>query len=188
MVSTPRRMSLESFLALHEFDPGLELIDGVVVQKVSPSRLHGLIQPHLATRIDNYARPRRLARAFSELRTRVGRDSLLPDVAVYRWDRVARSPSGRVLPGSADEAPDIAIEIRSPEQTVEELVAKCRRYLANGTAIALVVVPETETVRRLGRDGTDRTLGGDDLIDLEAVLPGLRLTVAEIFAPIVDDA
>jgi Uma2 family endonuclease len=175
-----QRMTLEAFLELPEEKPALELIDGVVVQKVAPQWEHSLLQPSLAELINRFARPRRLAVATTELRATYGRDSLVPDLAVYRWDRIPRNEQGDVV-SEPPETADIAVEIVSPSQRVRDLVDKCRRYLANGTSIALVVDPETRVVVRLGADGRAQTLRGDDRIDLDLVLPGFRLTVREVF-------
>ncbi|MBA2447513.1 MAG: Uma2 family endonuclease [Chloroflexi bacterium] len=56
-----RRLTLEEFLELPEESPALELIDGMVTQKVAPQWLHGLLQVGFAGLINDYARPRKLA-------------------------------------------------------------------------------------------------------------------------------
>ena len=180
MAITQRRMTLEEFLRLPEEEPYLELIDGMVMQKVAPQWLHSVLQPNLAAIINHHARPRKLAIAATELRATVGPDSLVPDVAVYRWERIPRGEDGKLLnflPGT----PDIAIEIVSPDQTVREMVAKCRRYLANGAQVALAVDPDSETVVRVHPDGSTMTLRGDDRLDLSPVLPDFELTIRNLF-------
>src|SRR4051794_34470300 len=104
-----RRMTLDEFLELPEEKPSLELIGGVVRQKVSPQEQHGALQFDLAELINRYARPRRLARVFTELRFIVGGDFVVPDISVYRWDRVNRLPSGEI--GNIYSGPpDIVVE------------------------------------------------------------------------------
>lgn len=180
MALTERRLTLEEFLKLPDEKPALELIDGVVKQKVSPQWLHGLLQPDLAAIINRYARPRKLAAALTEIREAFGRDSLVPDVGVYRWERLPRTATGR-LANAAPAPPDIAIEIRSPGQRLDDLVDKCRRYLGHGAQLGLVVDPENESVIRVvpGRDPV--TLRGDDQIDFGPVLPNFELTVGALF-------
>jgi Uma2 family endonuclease len=176
-----QRMTLEQFLELPEEKPALELIDGVVVQKVAPQWEHSVLQFQVARLFNVFAQPLKLAFAVPELRASYGRDSLVPDVAVYRWERIPRNELGEVV-SDPPETADIAVEIVSPSQRVRDLVDKCRRYIANGTSIALVVDPETRVVVRLGPDGRVETLRGNDRIDLDLVLPGFRLTVQELFA------
>lgn len=113
-------MTLEAFLRLPEDEPSLEYWDGRVTQKVSPQGKHGMLQGGFLGLINGYVVPRKLAMAIPELRATYSGGSPVPDVAVYRWDRVPRDPDGAV----ADvflEPPDIAVEIVSPEQSVKEL-------------------------------------------------------------------
>ncbi|MCI0344928.1 MAG: Uma2 family endonuclease, partial [Chloroflexi bacterium] len=107
MAITQRRLTLEEFLELPEESPALELIDGVVSQKVAPQWVHGHFQAAIAAIINQIAGPRKLARAFTEIREAHGRDSLVPDVGVYRWDRIPRSPTGRLV-NAPPIPPDIA--------------------------------------------------------------------------------
>ena len=180
MAITKRRMTVEEFLELPEEKPYLELVDGEVVQKPVPQEEHGWLQSILAELFNGFGRRRKIAAALTELQGIYGRDVLLPDVAVYRWERLPRTAEGR-LANVHGGPPDIAIEIVSPGQSVAQMIAKCRRYLANGVRIALVVDPQTESVTLLRPDRSVTTLRGGDRIDLDAILPGFELTVRELF-------
>jgi Uma2 family endonuclease len=176
-----KRMTLEEFLRLRERKPALEYIDGEVTQKVSPKAKHSVLQLEAALSINEYARPKRLARAFPELRTTFAGRSLVPDVSVYRWERIPTTPAGEIE-DDFFEPPDIAVEIISPGQTITRLRERCRWYVEHGVGIALLVVPRRRVVYRYHpRDG-ERALTGDDHIDLAEVLPGFELTVAALFA------
>ena len=181
-ISVPaRRLTLDEFLALPEAEPPLELEpDGTVAEKVSPKGRHSTLQYTLTAHINRFAQPVRLAFAFPELRVTFGGVSRIPDVAVYRWDRVPRTPDGRV----ADDfltPPDMAVEIVSPDQRVTALIRRCLWYVANGVRIALLVDPHDESVL-LFRAGADMVvLRGADAIDLTDVLPRFTHTVGELF-------
>lgn len=181
MAITERRMTLEEFLRLPEEEPPLEYLEGVVTQKVSPQGKHGTLEGELTALFNGYAKPRRLARAIPELRTSYGGGSPVPDIAVYRWDRIPVDPDGTVA-NVFREPPDIAIEIVSPEQSVPKLVEKCEWYVRHGVSIALLVHPYREWVRLFRPDAEPQVLRGGDRIDLDAVLPGFELTVEELFA------
>lgn len=176
-----RRMTLEEFLRLPEEKPALEYLDGVVTQKVSPQGQHGVLEFAVAASINGYGLPRRLARAIPELRATYGGWSPVPDVAVYRWDRVPLTPDGKVA-NRFTEPPDIAVEIVSPEQSVGDLLDKCRWYVDHGVTIALVVDPEHELVWEVRPGAEPHVPRGRDRIDLDAVLPGFELTVDGLFA------
>ncbi len=173
-------MTPEEFLKLPEEKPAFELIEGMVVQKVSPQEQHSALQTGFAEAVNAFGRPRRLGLALPELRGRFGAEVLVPDVAVYRWDRLPRTVAGE-LANVYQGPPDIAVEIVSPEQSVREMVAKCRRYIAEGVSIALVVDVDHRTVTRLDEQESETVLRGDDRIDLDRVLPGFTLTVRHLF-------
>ena len=181
MAIQQRRMTLEEFLRLPEEEPPLEYLDGEVTQKVSPQGQHGTLQPAIWWLFTDFAVPRRLARAFTELRATYAGGSPVPDVAVYRWDRVPLTPEGKVA-NVFREPPDIAVEIVSPDQSVPKIVEKCRWYVAHGVRIALLVDPDHLTVWLFRPDAEPAVLRGADRIDLDAVLPGFELTVDALFA------
>jgi Uma2 family endonuclease len=104
----------------------------------------------------------------------------VPDVAVYRWERIPLTPAGELVE-DFDIAPDIAIEIVSPEQSVNYLMRRCLWYVANGVRIALLIDPKDRSVL-LFRPGVQPVaLANRDAIDLTDVLPGFQLSVSELF-------
>jgi Uma2 family endonuclease len=183
MAISQRRMTLPEFLQLPEDEPALEYEAGVVKQKVSPKGPHSKLQVQLARLFDNFAAPIKLASAFTELRTTFGGDSLVPDVAVYRWERIPRDSAGRVAEDFFTP-PDLAVEILSPGQSQRDLIKRCRWYVENGVQIVLHLDPRNETVLLFLAGTEPNLLTRDDLIDLDLVLPGLRLTVRELFSPL----
>jgi Uma2 family endonuclease len=103
----------------------------------------------------------------------------VPDVAVYRWERITRTPGGRVA-NRFTEPPDIAIEILSPDQSRRELHQKCLGLVARGVRAALLVDADRDAVT-LFRPGQDPgTLREAEAIDLDDIIPGLRLTVEAV--------
>jgi Uma2 family endonuclease len=171
---------LGQFLALPEREPALEFADGRVTQKVSPLGEHARLQSAFCSLLNNYGEPRRIAMAFTEIRTTFAGRSLVPDIGVYRWPRIPRRADG-LIETYFRTPPDIAVEIFSPGQVLSDEQNKCRWYVANGVLIALFVHHPSRTVTRFTPDGEQR-LRGDDRIDLDAVAPGFALTVAELFA------
>jgi Uma2 family endonuclease len=180
MAVTEKPITLEEFLKLPEKKPALEFEDGRVTQKVSPKGRHSVLQSSGAEYINQFARPRKLAFAFTELRTTYAGASLVPDVAVYRWERIPRDESGDVE-DDFWEPPDIAIEIVSPQQSVAGLIRRCVRFNENGVPIALLVDPGARSVIDFRPNMPPRSLVADDPIDLTQVLPGFALTVRELF-------
>ena len=180
MAISQRRMTLQEFLRLPEEKPALELIDGRVTQKVSPTLPHGWIQLKLATRINDHAQPRRLGLAIPELRVAFAESSPVPDIAVLRWNRLTTDESG-ALSYEVPAAPDVAIEIRSPGQTVQRQLARCRWLVSSGVQLAYLVDPLEHLVYRVEPDASIDELPADGALTFGDVIPGLSIPIAELF-------
>src|SRR5579863_3315532 len=97
MMALPReRLTLEEFLSLPEEEPALEYEDGEVTRKVSPKGKHGLLQPYVWEFFKEASKATGSAIAFTELRASYGGRSYVPDVSVYRTDRVPVDRNGEV--------------------------------------------------------------------------------------------
>lgn len=186
MAIARQRLTLEEFLCLPESEPALEYWRGEVTQKVSPKGPHGAIQYGFGRRIDDVGPLRRLVRVFTETRVTFASISTVPDLIVYRRERVPRDVSGRVAEDFT-VPPDVAVEILSRGQSPRELVARCRWYVEHGVPLAIFADP-LRGVARLFRTGAESgDLRGSDLLDLGDVLPDFALTVDELFAPLAAD-
>lgn len=166
------RMSEKEYLALPEEKPYLEYADGVVLQKPMPNIEHTLLTGHLIVELGLYARRVR-GHVGPEARVRFteGANYRLPDVSFW-------SSPGR----PADDAvPTLAIEVRSPGQTVGELRQKCRFFRRNGVHVAWLVDPETRTVEVFESDRDAETLAAPAVLSSPA-LPGFELDLAALFA------
>lgn len=181
MAITSTTLTLEQFLALPEEEPSLEYVDGVVTQKVSPKARHSALRAELIERLNQSSRPGEVARAFPELRTTFAGASRVPDVAVYRWERIPRDANGEIEDDVLDP-PDIAIEIVSPGQSVNGLNRRCLWYVTHGVPMALLVDPVDKSVLAFRSDGGVSAWHGSDRIDLSEILPEFELTVEQLFA------
>lgn len=172
-----QRMTLKEFLALPEEKPALEYIDGVVRQKVAAKPVHADIQSFLIETLRPFARRRRLGVVMSAARFVTPTWAPVPDVVFYRRERlhVRRAPADFV------EAPDLAIEIISPGQTLADEVQKCLDFLENGTIVALLILPAEEAVFEFRQQHPLNVLRGDDPLPVDDLLPGLGLTVRDLF-------
>lgn len=181
-----KQMTLEEFLALAEQQPALEFEDGVVTRKVSPKGKHSLIQVSLAELINGSTRAKRQAIALTELRSSFGGRSYVPDVSVYRWERIPRDDDGTIA-NDFTEPPDVAVEIVSPEQRVNALIRRCLWYVSHGVAVALLVDPEDESIVVFRAGPSTEALAESDTIDLSDVAPGLSLTVRQVIGSLTLD-
>ncbi len=181
MTQTTARMALAEFLALPEKKPALEYEEGRATQKVSPKGQHSRLQGALVALFEGANQRRQPVLAFPELRTTFGGRSYVPDVSVYRRERVPRTPDGEVA-NDFLVPPDIAVEIVSPGQSVNALVRRCLGYTGQGVQAALLVDPADRSVILFRPGAAPAALRGADQIDLSDILPDFRLTVPDLFA------
>lgn len=109
-------ITLEKFLQLPETKPASEFIHGQIIPKPMPQGEHSTLQGELTTVINAVAKAQKIAIAYPELRCTFDGASVIPDVSVFRWQRIPRSASGRVA-NRFELYPDWATEILSPEQS-----------------------------------------------------------------------
>ena len=111
-VVKPLSLTLEKFLNLPETKPASEYIDGEIIQKPMPKTRHSRLQGKLIDAINEVTEARQIAYAFPELRCTFGGRSIIPDVAVFRWQYIGLDENGEPL-DDVLVAPNWTIEILS---------------------------------------------------------------------------
>jgi Uma2 family endonuclease len=145
VIATKSKLTLEEFLKLPETKPASEFIYGEIIQKPMPQGEHSLIQTTFCEVINGVAKKQKIAIAFPELRCTFGGQSIVPDVAIFKWERIPLNPSGRIA-NRFELNPDWAIEILSPNQRQTKVLSSllhCSRY---GTELGWLIDPEEESV------------------------------------------
>jgi hypothetical protein len=80
--------------------------------------------------------------------------------------------------GFFEGPPDAAFEVVSPGDTYTEIEEKTLQWLRAGVRVVLVVDPRTKTARAHRANSTTRV---EDVIEIDDVIPGWRLSLAELF-------
>jgi Uma2 family endonuclease len=106
----------------------------------------------------------------------------VPDVFVVAKSRV--NPEATVKGGWLQAAPDLAIEVVSPNDSAAGLDLKIHQYLENGTSTVWVVYPQTHRVMVYRGSGIRAELSESMDLTEPDLLPGFHLTVREIFPEI----
>jgi Uma2 family endonuclease len=146
MVQTPlKSISLEEFLALPETKPASEYIDGEIIQKPMPKVKHSILQGELVPAINAKLKTQKVAWAFPELRCTFAGRSIVPDIAVFTWNRLSFDQTGDITDDFVS-VPDWTIEILSPEQSSTTVIKKVLRCLANGCQMGWLIDPDDFSV------------------------------------------
>ncbi len=168
----------DTFLAKPEnADRLFELINGEIVEKV-PTQRHGVISVNITTPLKLDIKRRGSGRVSVESRHQLPNDpdnARLPDISYY-----ADASQLSISRGAVPTMPDLAIEIKSPEDSYTTLRDKAGYYLANGTKVVWLVYPEKRAVEVLTLDDFE-FFYEDDMIEGGDLLPGFSLPVREIF-------
>lgn len=101
-----------------------------------------------------------------------------PDVSFTRRDRL---PNGKPAKGHSKIAPDLVVEVVSPNDLAENLLGKVNDFLAAGVRMVWVVNPTDRTVYVHGAGGPSRPLRIGDRLEGGDVLPGFSCPVAALF-------
>ncbi len=179
MTTLTQPIALEAFLQLPETQPASELIDGEIIQKPMPQGEHSLIQVTLCETINQVAKPQKLAMAFPELRCVFGGDAIVPDIAVFRWERIPLNPSGRVA-NRFESHPDWVIEILSPDQSQTKVLSKLLHCSQHGTELGWLIDPEDESILVVFPEQRVQLLKGNSLLPVLKEV-GVELTGNQIF-------
>jgi len=142
MVKAPNQaLTLLEFLELPETKPASEYIDGAIIQKPVPQGKHSILQRELSFFLTTRFRLENNAQAFPELRSTFGARSLVPDIAVFRSERIPRDSDGEVA-NRFDLPPDWIIEMLSPNQSQTKVVCNILHCLEYGTEMGWLLDPE----------------------------------------------
>jgi Uma2 family endonuclease len=78
-------------------------------------------------------------------------------------------------------APDIVVEVLSPNESSQKLKEKIVEYFANGSKLVLVIDPKVRAVTVYRSPEKAETLRETQTLDCSLVLPGFACKVSEIF-------
>jgi Uma2 family endonuclease len=172
-------ITVEELIRLPDDGNKYERVKGVL--KVSPA---GHEQEYfgswLITLLTNFVRPRKLGQVYGSnagYRLPNG-DIRAPDVSFVRQERI---PGGYPPKGFAEYPPDLAVEVLSPNQKLQDLGEKVGEFLDWGTPLVWVLAPDTRSVTVYRSLTEVHTLGPDDELSGEEVIPGFRVRVGELF-------
>jgi Uma2 family endonuclease len=157
-----------------------ELIDGVLVEK-TVGYLESLLAVNFCRLLANFVREHDLGIVLGAdglTRLRPGQIRI-PDAAFISWDRIPN----RYLPEQPfwDRGLDLAVEVISHGNTSQEMNRKLADYFAAGVRAVWYVYPKSREVVVYSSPTQSVKLQENDTLDGSPVLPGFKLSLAELF-------
>ncbi len=160
-----------------------ELIDGQLVERTM-STLASYVAGQVLWLLQSFCARNRLGWVFPEGITyqcfpAAPGQVRKADTSFIRLDRLSAAQATEE--GHCPIAPDLAVEVLSPNDLAYEIDRKVREFLAAGVKLVWVVNPEVRTVQVHRPEGAGAILHEQDELSGEDVLPGFRCRVGEFF-------
>lgn len=175
--TTPeRRITIEEFEGMPEFEERYELIDGKLVEKPMPKFEHTDIGWFILKTYDRFDPDEKIGTMRHETSVRIHDDAPVPDLSFWL---AARRPT-RKTPISP--RPDLAVEIQSQDQSLKSLFDKAADYISAGVQIVWVIQPNKKLVHifRPGQEVPEIVRKTGELSG-ESLIPGFKLSLKALF-------
>ncbi len=181
-MSTRVEMNAEELLRRSAEIGRAEIRRGELIRMGPSGARHGKVTVRAGRRLDEFVQSRRLGEVFgAETGFILERDPDTVRGADAAFVSAARLPGGEIPAGFFPGAPDLAVEVLSPDDRASEVEEKVGEYLHAGARAVWVLNPKTRSLTTYAPGGVARLLGPDDVLDGGEVLPGFSIRVAEFF-------
>jgi len=180
-----RRWTIADVAALPEELPSgpvdFELNNGRLVAMAPPGDVHGAIQLKIGRQLLSQGEDAGLGKARTEVGVVLRRnpDRLVGPDALFIAKKslpLRYSPEGYL-----ETIPELAVEIRSKNDSADELARKTADYLEAGVEVVWIADPQAKTVTAYRRDVQPQVFSQQDELTIATVIPGFRVAVAELF-------
>ena len=172
-------MTAEELLRANISDKRTELVRGRLIVREPAGYQHGAVAMSLSARLYQHidlTRAGQLLAAETGFTLARNPDTVrAPDIAFVRRERIPAEQRG-----FPEMAPDLAVEVLSPDDRPGETLAKVADWLEAGAALVWVIDPERRVARIYRQDGTESVLAETDALQGEEVLPGFSCSLATV--------
>ncbi len=182
MSTAVETVTAEELLKMPDDGFRYELIRGELNKMPPPGHVHGRVAMEFGWRLAQHVKANGLGTVYAAetgFLLETDPDTVrAPDCAFVSRERLAAIGDVEgYLPG----APDLAVEVISPGDTYTEVEEKAIEWLANGSAMVLVLNPRKRTVT-IYRSLTDITiLDQNAVLDISDVVADFKVSVKDLF-------
>lgn len=174
--------TVDDYLAVPDEYPRYELLEGEMIEMVSPNSRHQRVLGRLAKLLGNYCTAHHLGEVFiAPLDVILSRTVVVqPDLFFIAQSRLAELVGERIT-----GAPDLLVEILSPSTSTRDLNQKRKLYARAGVTEYWIVDPEDNTIEIQRLQGTVLSTlalysAGETLAS--PLLAGLSIALEGVFA------
>jgi len=179
-------ITLDRFLTQPETKPASEYINGSIYQKPRQQGQHSRLQLKFCNTVNAVTEDKQIALALPELRCSFGDRSIVPDVAVFRWERLPVNAEGEIE-NVFPIYPDWVIEILLPEQAPMRVISNILHCLKHGTEMGWLLFPKERSLLIFQRDRQPIEINSEIHASKKLLVPNfleaeLSLTLEQVFS------
>jgi Uma2 family endonuclease len=182
MAVEPRLMTAAELEHLPDDGQRHELVRGELRTMAPTNSLHARATSRFDRSLGNYVEAHDLGEVLAGdpgFLLTVNPDTVrAPDIAFIqreRWDAVTQERGFWV------GAPDLAVEIISPNDLYTEVEEKVADFLEHGTPLVLVVNPRRQTIAAHRPGQPVHKYAGNEVVQAEDIIPGWSLALPDLF-------
>ena len=182
MTITHKPVTAEELLLMPDDGIRRELVEGEVQEMNPAGNVHGRIAARFSARLFQYVEHHGIGIVFAAetgFKISSNPDTVrAPDVAFVRRERVEQVGE---VEGYWPGAPDLAVEVVSPNDSFAGVEEKVATWLGAGTRPVVVIEPRTKTVTVRSSRTEIRVLTGGDVLEVGDAVPGWKIPVDDVF-------
>jgi Uma2 family endonuclease len=165
-----------------------ELVNGRLVLVPPSFYSSSMVAMTLAVIVGSFVRAHKLGICAGEsggvITTRDPDSVRAPD---FSFVSSARVPAGGVPRRHYFDSPDLVVEVMSPSDRLSNLFRKIEEYLAAGSRLAWLIIPDERAAFVFHPGQPPAVLTGDAALDGEDVIPGFSVPLTELWAGLADE-
>jgi len=179
MSSTTHLVSAEQLIKIASDQHRYELIKGELLTMSPPGGEHGKVAMNLSAPLATHIKRYDLGISFiaeTGFKLESNPDTVLaPDFAFIAKNRI-----DEVTKGYVEIAPDLVVEVISPDERKARVERKTLQWLSFGVRSVWLVRPDNGTIETISLNGKRRLFERSAVLSDE-VVPGFELRLSEIF-------
>lgn len=182
-LTVTKPITADDLLAMPDDGWRYELVEGELRRMSPTGQEHGVVTINLTTPLHSHVKANKLGvvcAAETGFVLSHNPDTVrAPDIAFIsreRYERVGRTPK------YWEGAPDLAVEVLSPSDTVRRVEGKVKNWIEAGARMVWVVSPKLQIVTVYLSLSDISVLTDKDVLTGGSLVPGFQIPVSEIFA------
>jgi len=178
-----RTFTPDDLLRMPSEGMGYELVDGQLkelnvsfLSSYCAGQIFAALRAHVHSRKLGWVTPEGTSyQCFPDDPKRIRR----ADTAVHQLDRLSTEQAQ--VEGHCTVAPDLVVEVISPNDLGYEIEGKRNEWLDAGVRLVWIIYPAQQTIFAYLPDGDVKQFKRTDILTAEPVLPEFRVPVADLF-------